>query len=140
MLHFVVSAIPVSSSSLAQLKQEQESDAICSQLCRLSSSGWSSRRDLSPMLKEYWPHKDSIAETNSVLMFGLRIIVPAKLQSLMLHRLHEGHFGVDKCRERAKDLCLVANDSGQSKAHQSLPYVPTKEDKQKDASAFHRVF
>lgn len=39
----VVPAIPVSSSSLEQLTQEQESDAICSQLRRLASSGWPSR-------------------------------------------------------------------------------------------------
>lgn len=137
----VVPAIPVSSSSLEQLKQEQESDAICSQLRRLASSGWPSRRDLSPMLKEYWFHKDSIPEANSVLMFGLRTIVRAKLQSLILHRLHEGHFGVDKCRERAKDSGQVANNSCQpKKAQQSLPYVPTNEDKQNDTSAFDRVF
>lgn len=80
------------------------------------------------MLKEYWFHKDSIPEANSVLMFGLRIIVLAKLQSLMLHRLHEGHFGVDKCRERAKDSGQVANDSCQPKeAQQSLPYVLSTE-------------
>ena len=36
-------------------------------------------------------------------MWGSRIIIPLELQQDILHRLHEGHQGITKCRLRAKE-------------------------------------
>ena len=33
---------------------------------------------------------------------GDRIIVRHSLRPEILHRIHEGHFGIDKCRARAR--------------------------------------
>ena len=38
---------------------------------------------------------------------GDRIIVPHSLRPEILHRIHEGHFGIDKCRARARGACSV---------------------------------
>ena len=40
---------------------------------------------------------------NNLLLFGCRIVVPKALQEETLGKLHEGHLGIQKCRERAKN-------------------------------------
>lgn len=39
---------------------------------------------------------------DGLLLWGARLVIPSGLQSDVLHRLHEGHLGVTKCRGRAK--------------------------------------
>ena len=41
---------------------------------------------------------------DGILFFGDRIIVPLQLRPEMLKLIHESHFGVEKCKSRAREL------------------------------------
>ena len=41
-----------------------------------------------------------------------RIIVPHSLRTEILHRIHEGHFGIDKCRARARGAVFWPSING----------------------------
>lgn len=45
---------------------------------------------------------DELSVTSGVLFKGSRIVIPQQLKSDMLHRIHEGHLGMEKCKNRAK--------------------------------------
>ena len=50
---------------------------------------------------------------NELLMRGSRIIIPPPLRSDILERLHTGHLGISKCRERARNSVWWPNLSKQ---------------------------
>lgn len=101
-LHWVASSIPVTAPSLQQIAEEQKRDPVCQALVKLCAKGWPSRRDVGLSLKSYWEERQNIAVNNDVLMCGSRIVIPSTLRQPVLEIVHEGHFGIEKCRGRAK--------------------------------------
>ena len=51
--------------------------------------------------KEYQPVKDELSVTNGLVLRGNRLVIPKSLQQEMLNKLHAGHQGITKCRQRA---------------------------------------
>lgn len=98
----VTSSLPVTHPSLKQIAAEQKVDLECQRVTKLCASGWPSRRDVGADLKEYWAHKDDIAMGKDILMCGSRIVIPRQFRESVLNQLHEGHFGIEKCRARAR--------------------------------------
>ncbi len=41
---------------------------------------------------------------NGILFKGEKIIIPASLRHCMLEKIHTGHMGIDKCKQRARDI------------------------------------
>ena len=52
-------------------------------------------------LKQYFPVKDELLVTNGLLLRGNRLVIPQSLRLEMLQKLHAGHQGINKCRQRA---------------------------------------
>ena len=89
-------------SKLDQIRQKQEDDAICRKLREFCEYGWPKRGDCLSALKPYTTISTELSVKDGLLMRGSRIIIPLELQQDILHRLHEGHQGITKCRLRAK--------------------------------------
>ena len=47
--------------------------------------------------------RNELSLHNDLLLRGNRIVIPANLKQEILHKLHEGHQGIVKCRLRAKE-------------------------------------
>lgn len=101
-LRLVASSVPVTSPSLQLIAQEQEQDPVCQALINICTKGWPSRRDVGFDLKPYWNERQSIALVEDLLMCGSRIVIPSRLRQPVLEVIHEGHFGIEKCRARSK--------------------------------------
>ena len=52
-------------------------------------------------IKAIFPVKDELSVTNGLLLRGNRFVIPQSLRSEMLQKLHAGHQGISKCRQRA---------------------------------------
>jgi len=42
--------------------------------------------------------RDDISVEDGILLLGSRVIVPESLRGNSLQQIHEGHFGIEKCK------------------------------------------
>lgn len=100
----VQAVLPVSSRAFTQLRNATEHDEQLQQLLQLVKHGWPEKRsDVPHLLLEFWNIRDEITAEQGILLKGTRLIIPKGLRNLMLSKIHAGHFGVEKCRRRARD-------------------------------------
>lgn len=45
-----------------------------------------------------------LSEVKGVLLKGCKVVIPASMRREMLERIHQGHMGINKCKERARQL------------------------------------
>ena len=65
--------------------------------------------EVDDLIKCYWSFREDITVTEDILVKGHRIIVPKAMRDYMLKQVHEGHFGMDKCKMRMSNCCYWPN-------------------------------
>jgi hypothetical protein len=55
--------------------------------------GWSENKNDEADLKIFWNKRDALTVESNFLLWGHRMIIPKKLQPLVLEELHHSHFG-----------------------------------------------
>ena len=98
----VVQTLPATEKQLERIRRYQEVDEECQEAVRHTRSGWPSRQSLSGAMKHYLNVAPQLSEKDGLLMRGSRIVIPTALRLEMLDRIHTGHQGISKCRERAR--------------------------------------
>ena len=98
----IISSLPATEGRLEQIRREQQQDTTCQKLMQYCQQGWPSRDKLPGMFKPYLTVATEFSIKDGLLMRGRRIVVPAVLQKQILDRLHTGHQGITKCRQRAR--------------------------------------
>ena len=93
----VLASLPASNTQLERIKENQVEDEVCQKLKQYCSEGWPDRTRVPGALKPYWLVQDELSDVHGLLLKAERIVIPTSLD-----RIHEGHQGVTKCRERAK--------------------------------------
>ena len=86
-----------------QIKHETTKDLTLVKFAKMVQTGWPDQHtEIDPDLHAYWIHRWNLSIVDGVIMNGTRIIIPWSLQEEYLKCLHTGHFGVSKCKGRAK--------------------------------------
>jgi len=68
-------------------------------------SGWPLNKPLlENSLKPFWTFRDEIHVIDDLVFKSNCLIVPTKLRSDMLKLIHEGHMGIERCRNQIKDV------------------------------------
>ncbi len=81
----------------------QETDNTIFHVKEYLRSGWPTSNSLiSRELKQFQKVATKLAEENGILLRNNRIIIPRQLCEEMLQRLHTGHLGICKSRNRAR--------------------------------------
>lgn len=91
------------SSTLHPVKEAQEKDKVCQMLREYCMNGWPSKSRLSLDVSPFWQYRGSLSHCKGFLLYGARLLIPGSLRKEMLKRLHEGHQGIGRCRQRAKE-------------------------------------
>ncbi|UYV67701.1 K02A2.6-like [Cordylochernes scorpioides] len=95
---------PATEERLLEISRKQKEDSLCSQLAKYCMSGWpKNKREVDPELRGYWQFQEDLTYQNGLLLRGQRILIPKTLRKEILEKLHQGHFGINKCRSRAKE-------------------------------------
>ena len=86
------------------LAKETDKDEMFLALKNQIIKGWpDNRNDCPMMLREYWSFRDELSILDGLVQKGTRIVIPKNCQDELLSKLHEGHFGVDRTKLRARD-------------------------------------
>ena len=101
-VHAVMQSLPATEMQLKRIAQHQKEDTVCRYLLEYCQSGWPQKQQLPAPISPYYWVSAEITIANDLLMWGNRIIIPESLQQEMLEKVHEGHLGITKCRERAR--------------------------------------
>ena len=99
-----------SSEKCALLTAEMSKDSVLMTLKNQMIKGWLGQR--SECLKdliEYWNYRDELGILDGLILKGTRIVIPDQCREELLNQLHEGHFGVDRTKLRARDSVYWPN-------------------------------
>lgn len=99
----VTSSWPVSDNKLRQIREKTLEDVCLSSTLDYVRHGWPEyREDIKISALSMFPFRHELSEVDGILVKGDRIVVPYKMRKEILERIHEGHFGITKCKERGK--------------------------------------
>ena len=84
------------------IKEAQDEDPVCRQIKNYCLEGWPDKFRLNDALKPYWSARGELTTAHGILLKSTRVVVPSAMKLQVLDKIHEGHQGIVKCRERAK--------------------------------------
>lgn len=95
-----------SNHNLEEIRDAQGSDVVMAKIKEYILQGW-------PRVKElvlegtmpYYKIKDDLNIINGILLKNNQIIIPKELRRKILGKIHEGHFGINRCQSIAR--CTV---------------------------------
>ena len=98
----IVDAMPVSNIKLKQITEAQEEDEVCKQIEQYCLEGWPVKHRVPSSGKLYWSERGEIMINQGVILKSMRILIPSSMRLEVLDKIHQGHQGITKCRERTK--------------------------------------
>jgi len=100
----VTSYWPASDTYLEKIRSETAKDPCLQIAVEYTKSGWPEyKEDVKLGARNLYPVRGELSIWNGLLVKGERIVIPYSLQKEVLEKIHEGHMGMNKCRERAND-------------------------------------
>ena len=104
-VHAVVSRLPATDERLEQLRQSTQECEEMKTLKAAIMNGWPETIQECPhVIKSYFNHRDEMTVTDGIIVKGERLVIPPRLREEMLEKIHSSHFGMDKCKQRARDI------------------------------------
>ena len=99
----IIENLPASESKLEIIQRETNLDPELQVVKSYILNGWPTYScDVKLCAKPYFAYRDTLSYTNNLILHGNRIVIPESLRVDMLNRVHEGHLGIVKCRERVR--------------------------------------
>jgi hypothetical protein len=92
----------ISDDYLIKICSEQKLCIKCNRLKEYTINGWPRTNKIESELKQYYQYRYNFSIESGILLYNSRIVIPDKLQKEILNKIHEGHQGISKCRQRAK--------------------------------------
>ena len=99
----VIQSLPATEQRIQEIRSHQEEDRECQQVIQFCNEGWPSNSAIKGPVKLFVPFESELTVQNGLLMKGTQIVIPMSMRMDMLEKLHTGHQGIVKCRERARD-------------------------------------
>ena len=87
-------------NNLSETTKDPELIALKNQIIK----GWPSQRSkCSKNLIEYWSYCDELSILDRLILKGTWIVIPNQCKDELLVQLHEGHFGINCTKLKARD-------------------------------------
>jgi transposase InsO family protein len=110
----VVSQWPATDAKLEQIRHATCDDLKLSMTMQFVAKGWPRySSDVPDELQDMFEQRAHLSIVDGLLVYDDRIVIPSCMQEEILSRIHEGHPGIVKSRERAKQSVWWKGLSGQ---------------------------
>ena len=90
-----------------RMARATETDTDLSRVLYYTKYGWPSNVEAN--LQAYHRRKQEIVTEENCLLWGMKVIIPQKLQNIILRILHEGHPGIVRMKELARSYVWWPN-------------------------------
>ena len=98
----VISSWPVSDAKLDELRMATQLDVNLKTAIEQTMMGWPVyKQEVWLGAHEFFGVKGELSVCDGLLLRGDRIVIPYSMRREILDRIHDGHLGITKCRERA---------------------------------------
>lgn len=104
MVHNVVKYVPMSDKRKSEFVNETKNDVDLSLVCRYLREGFPALNKIPSGTRHFYKIKDSLYMNEGLLFYNDKIVVPRSLRKSMLELIHEAHFGITKCKQRAREI------------------------------------
>lgn len=125
-----------------QLSKETISDPVLKQVVDILQTKWPERKEIPKEILPYYNIRNELyLWGDQCIGRGTRAVIPASLQGQVLQLIHEGHFGIVKCKQRMRALawwpkvdehcesfvrnCIACANSDKSASQSTVPLKPT---------------
>jgi len=99
MVHFLTADQSLTDELVTGYREDRE----MIELRNLINQGWPNiKRSVPNPCKVYWAVKDTLHIEDDFLYVGERLVIPSGSRVKMLESIHQGHLGVQKCLDRAR--------------------------------------
>ena len=89
--------------TIEQIKDKTKTDGELQSVLKYVQNGWPEHlKSVAVKATAYFKHRGSLSEASGMLRHGKQIVIPESMREHMLQKIHEGHQGLTKCRERYK--------------------------------------
>ena len=93
---------PTSPEKIEQIKCATASDPQLRRVPDYTVSGWPKyAKDVPGEIRQHHAVRGEFSVVDGKIIYHNRLVLPSPLQSEVLERIHDGHQGVARCRERA---------------------------------------
>ncbi|GBL82621.1 hypothetical protein AVEN_263699-1 [Araneus ventricosus] len=105
-VHSITKYLPMSQSRLTQFKYETDQDKELQTVIKFVKEGWPKveNKNWSQELKQYCKSQSDLYTNEGLPFINDKIVVPNSLRQQMLTLIHEGHFTMEKCKQRDREL------------------------------------
>ena len=98
----IASSWPVSDAKLDQIREETKKKINLKTALEYTVTGWPTyKQDVKLAARDFFAISGELSVCNGLLVKGDRIVIPYTMRKEILERIHDGHTGITKCRERA---------------------------------------
>ena len=94
--------------TFSDIEHEIQNDNVLKIVFSYVKNGWPDKID-SDEIKPYFYKKNQITIESNCLMWGYRIIIPAKFKEYILKEIHSSHVGIIKMKNLARAYCWWPN-------------------------------
>ena len=100
----MASCLPISDPRLEEIRQETQADESMQVLTKVILQGWPDDKSSVPSVAlPYFNQGDELTVQNGLIFRGERVVVPKKLQEVMMQKIHSSHMGTEACLRRARE-------------------------------------
>ena len=94
---------PVWDAQMEKIRKASIQDEQLQTVMDLTLKGWPTHVEEVPLhVWEFFESRGHLSISEGLLTYDNRIVIPGDLRREILERIHTGHQGITKCRERAK--------------------------------------
>ena len=93
----VINNLPATDACLKEIQSQQNEDPVCQKLKTYCQERWPDKSTLKGPFKPYVAVANELCVANDLLLRGSQLVIPPKLTTDILNKIHTGHQGITKC-------------------------------------------